>query len=89
MANISTTEDVQFVTQLVPPAQTHKLVSPAQPTHISKESSVSRTVELDNSPTIRQDHATHALQLVLPASELPLPPVSLAQLVNSSTRTNV
>lgn len=50
---------------------------------------MSLIVELDNSPTTRQDLATHALQLVLLASEPPLPHALHAQQVNSSTRTNV
>lgn len=89
MESISTTEDALFVTLLVLPAQTHKLALLAQPTHTSKESSVSLIVELDNSLTTRQDHATHALQLVPLASEPPLPHALPAQQVNSSTRTNV
>lgn len=89
MENTSSTESVPFVTQAVPPAPTHRPVLPAQPTHTSKESSASRIVELDNSPTTRLDHATHAHLLVPLASEPFSPHVTLAPLENSSTRTNV
>ena len=89
MANTSTTEDVPFVTQLALPARTHKLVLPAQSTHTSKELSVLKTVESDNSPTTRPDPATHAPQPVLPVSEPLLLPATLAPPANSSTRTNV
>jgi hypothetical protein len=87
MESTSSTDAAKFAIPLVLPVPMPAPASHAQPNPTSKELSVSRTVELVNSPTTRPDHATTAQPLAVPVSEEHSRTASPAHQVSSSSKT--